>query len=193
MKLFIKYMVSVRCKMVVKSILEELNIPYEKIELGEVELKSEILRPDLVKFGLTLQKSGLELIEDRKSILVEKIKNTIVEMIHYKDEMGGTKNSYYISKKLNHNYNYLANLFSEVTGSSIAHYIIAHKIEKAKELLVYYELPLSEIAWKLHYSSAAHLSNQFKKITGITPSSFKKLEEKKLIPLEYVGMKQFVA
>ena len=182
-----------RCKMVVQSILEELNIAYIKIELGEVELPHEMLRSDLLEFSKGLQKSGLELIQDRKSILVEKIKNTIVEMIHYKDEMGGKKNSYYISQKLNHNYNYLANLFSEVTGSSIAHYIIAHKIEKAKELLVYYELPLSEIAWKLHYSSAAHLSNQFKKITGITPSHFKKMEEKKLIPLEYVGMKQFVA
>jgi AraC-like DNA-binding protein len=139
---------------------------------------------DLLKAALL--RSGLELMDDKKSILIEKIKNVIVEMVHYEDEFPKTKNSDYISKKLNNNYTYLANLFSEATGTTIEHYIIIHKIERAKELIIYDELNFTEIAYKLNYSSVAHLSNQFKKITGLTPSFFKKLKTKRRSSLEDV-------
>ena len=180
MKLFIKNMVSLRCKMVVKSEIENLGLHASSIELGEVEI-AEIL-PDEVrdKLKLALLRSGLELLEDKKSILIEKIKNIIVEMIHYSDEPPKTNFSHYLSSKLNYDYNYLSNLFSEVKGTTIAHFIIAHKIERAKELLVYDELTLTQIAEKLHYSSVAHLSNQFKKVTGLTPSFFKQMKNKRM-------------
>jgi AraC-like DNA-binding protein len=128
----------------------------------------------------------LELMDDKKAMLVEKIKNVIVEMVHYADELPETNFSDYLSEKLNHNYTYLSNLFSEVKGITIEHYIIIHKIEKVKELIIYDELNLTEIAYKLNYSSVAHLSNQFKKITGLTPSFFKKLKDKRRSPLEDV-------
>ena len=132
------------------------------------------------KLKMALLKSGLELLEDKKSILIEKIKNIIVEMIHYSDEAPRTNFSDYLSSRLNYDYNYLSNLFSEVKGTTIAHFIIAHKIERAKELLVYDELTLTEIADKLHDSSVAHLSNQFKKVTGLTPSFFKQMKNKRM-------------
>ena len=123
--------------------------------------------------------SGLELIEDKKAVIIEKIKNVIIEMIHYEDEIPKVNFSDYLSSKLNYNYTYLANLFSETEAITIEHYIIMHKIERVKELIVYDDLNLSEIAWKLHYSSVAHLSHQFKKVTGLTPSFFKSLKNKK--------------
>lgn len=180
MKIFIKNMVSLRCKMLVKSVLEDLKLQYSTIELGEVDLTEDLDDNKHDQLKILLNNSGLELLENKKSILIEKIKNIIVEMIHYSDEPPKTNFSDYLSTKLNYDYNYLSKLFSEVKGTTIAHFIIAHKIERAKELLVYDELTLTEIADKLHYSSVAHLSNQFKKVTGLTPSFFKQMKDKRM-------------
>jgi AraC-like DNA-binding protein len=183
-KLFIKNMVSIRCKLVVKAVLENLGLNYSTVELGEVKItgslshaKQEELRHGLLAFGL-------ELLDDRKSIIVEKLKNVIVEMIHYADELPSIKFSHYISKKLNYDYTYLANLFSEVKGMSIQHFMITHKIERVKELMIYDELSLTDIAWQLHYSSVAHLSAQFKKITGLSPTHFKNMKQMRLTALD---------
>jgi AraC-like DNA-binding protein len=184
LKLLIKNMVSLRCKLIVKSELEKLNIKPFIIELGEVEIDEELSREKYTKLKTNLLAFGLELMDDKKSILIEKIKNIIVEMIHYNEELPVVNFSNFLSEKLNYEYNYLSNLFSEVKGTTIEHYIISHKIERAKELMVYNELTLTEIAYKLHYSSVAHLSTQFKKVTGLTPSFFKKMKHKRLIALE---------
>jgi len=170
--------------MVVKGELDKLGLSYGVVGLGDVEIVENITSEQREQLKTGLSKSGLELMDDKKAMLIEKVKNVIVEMVHYADELPKTKNSDYISKKLNHDYTYLANLFSEATGTTIEHFIIAHKIEKVKELIIYDELNLTEIAWKLHYSSVAHLSNQFKKITGLTPSYFKKLKHKRRVALE---------
>ncbi|MBE3138219.1 MAG: helix-turn-helix transcriptional regulator [Actinobacteria bacterium] len=172
-------MVCIRCKMVVKSELEKLRLHHTRIELGEAEIMEDISAEQLHLLNLALQKTGLELIDDNKSILVEKIKTIIIEMVHYTDEQIKINLSDYLSEKLHHNYTYLSNLFSEVKGTTIEKYYLHHKIEKVKELLVYEELTLTEIAYKLHYSSVAHLSNQFKKLTGLTPSHFKNLKHNK--------------
>ena len=161
MKLFIKYMVSMRCKMAVKAELDRLGLHYTKVELGEVEIMENITEEQRIHLKTELLKSGLELMDDQRSILIEKIKNTIVEMVHYNEELTKINFSDYLSEKLKHDYTYLANLFSEVTGFTIEHYIIDHKIERVKELLLYDELNLTEISYKLNYSSVAHLSNQF--------------------------------
>jgi YesN/AraC family two-component response regulator len=184
LKLLVKNMVSLRCKMIVKSELQILGISSTSIELGEVETAEEIPPQQLQELQLALQRFGLELMEDKKKALIEKIKTIIIEMIHYSDEPLLLNFSNYLSEKLDYDYNYLSNLFSEVKGTTIEHYIISHKIERAKELLVYNELSLTEIAEKLHYSSVAHLSNQFKKVTGLTPTFFKKMKLKRLIALE---------
>lgn len=184
MKLYIKYMVSLRCKMMVASELEKLGLQPIAIDLGLVELPEAIspgLREQLKK---NLLLSGLELLDDKKSILIEKIKNVITTMIQYSDELPKVNYSDYIGDKLQHDYTYLANIFSEVQGITIQQYIIIHKIERAKELLLYNELNLTEIAHKLHYSSVAHLSYQFKKITGLTPSFYKKIKQKRRSHLE---------
>jgi len=180
-------MVSIRCKMVVKSELDRLGLHYGIVELGEVDIKEDISDEQRDLLRLALLRSGLELMDDKKAILIEKIKNVIVEMIHYHDEVGPLKVNFsdYLSEKLQHDYTYLATLFSEVTGITIEHYIISHKIERVKELLLYDELNLTEIAYKLNYSSVAHLSNQFKKVTGLTPTYFKQLKQyKRRISLE---------
>jgi YesN/AraC family two-component response regulator len=184
MKLVIKNMVSLRCKMIVKSELEKMKLQFTVVELGEVEIKEKLSPKQKQELKASLLKFGLELMEDKKSILVEKIKNIIVEMIHYSDESPVLNFSAYLSEKLKYDYNYLSNLFSEVKGTTIEHFIISHKIERAKELLLYNELSLTEIAEKLHYSNVAHLSNQFKKVTGLTPTFFKKMKHKRLIALE---------
>lgn len=172
-------MVCIRCKMVVKSELEKLGLHFISVELGEAVIKEEISPDQLIRLKVGLKKSGLELMDDKKSILVERIKTTIIELVHYTDEQIKINLSDYLSEKLNLNYTYLANLFSEVKGTTIEQFYLAHRIEKVKELLVYDELTLTEIAWKLHYSSVAHLSNQFKKMTGLTPSHFKNLKNKR--------------
>lgn len=184
MKLYIKYMVSIRCKMVVKSLLDQFHFYYGAVDLGEVEVKEPVSAEQRELLKTALKKAGLELMDDKKAILIERIKNSIIEMIHYADELPDVKNSVFLSEKLHHDYTYLANLFSEATGITIEHYIILHKIEKVKELLLYNELNLTEISYKLNYSSVAHLSNQFKKITGLTPSFFKRLKQKKRTTLE---------
>jgi AraC-like DNA-binding protein len=177
-------MVSIRCKMVVKAELDKLGLHYGMIDLGEVEIKENIdeVQRDQLKIGLL--RSGLELMDDKKAMIIEKIKNVIVEMVHYSDELPKVKNSDFIANKIAFDYTYLANLFSEATGTTIEQFIIIHKIERVKELLLYDELTLTEISYKLNYSSVAHLSNQFKKITGLTPSYFKKLKRKRLNTLE---------
>lgn len=179
MKLFIKYMVSMRCKMLVKAELDKLGLHYARVELGEVEIMENITEEQRSQLKHSLLQSGLELMEDQKSILIEKIKNNIIEMVHNTNELPRINFSEFISDKLRHDYTYLANLFSEATGVTIEHYIIAHKIERVKELLLYDELTLTEISYKLNYSSVAHLSNQFKKVTGLTPTYYRQLKEKK--------------
>jgi AraC-like DNA-binding protein len=177
-------MVSLRCKMLVKDELTKLHIRYIRVDLGTVELQDRITDEQLRLLGNNLKRSGLELMDDKKSILIEKIKILITEMIHYSDETPKNNYSDYISQKLGYHYTYLSNIFSEANGINIQQFIILHKIEKVKELLLYDELSLTQIAEALHYSSVAHLSNQFKKITGLSPSYFKKLKHKRNNNLE---------
>jgi AraC-like DNA-binding protein len=170
--------------MLVKSELEKLGIGYKNVDLGEADLEDPISNEQQEELKAVLAKSGLELMDDKKAMLVEKIKRVIIEMVHYADEFPETNFSDFLSEKLNHNYTYLSNLFSEVKGTTIEHYIILHKIEKVKELIIYDELSLTEIAYKMNYSSVAHLSNQFKKITGLTPTFFKKMKNYRRSSLE---------
>jgi AraC-like DNA-binding protein len=163
MKLYIKYMVSIRCKMVVKDIFKMLGLHYVSVNLGDVNVVEDITPKQRDSLGVALLKFGLELLEDKKAILIEKIKNVIVQMVHYEDDLPKTKFSVLLSQELKYDYTYLANIFSETQGTTIEHYIICHKIEKVKELIIYDELNLTEIAWKLHYSGVSHLSTQFKK------------------------------
>lgn len=186
MKLYIKNMVCNRCIMAVKTELERLGLHPVNISLGEVELGEQISKKLLQQLDDSLQKLGFELIDDRKSRIIEKIKNELVNLVHYAEEQPKTNLSDYLSSKLNHDYNYLSTLFSDVEGITIEKYFIAQKIEKAKELLMYDELTLSEIAYRLGYSSVGYLSNQFKKVTGFTPSHFKTIREKKRIPLDKI-------
>jgi AraC-like DNA-binding protein len=186
MKLFIKYMVSTRCKMVVKEELKKIGLHFIIVDLGEIEIMENISDEKRTLLRKGLANSGLELMDDKKAILIEKIKNVIIEMIHYSDEMPKVNYSDYISEKLNHDYTYLSNIFSEVKGMTIQQFIINHKIERAKELLLYDEFNLTEISYKLNYSSVAHLSNQFKKVTGLSPSFFKQLKQKRNSNLENV-------
>ena len=186
MKLYIKYMVSLRCKMVVKEQLEKMGLRFVAVDLGTVEILETITDGQREHLKKNLLKSGLELLDDKRSILIEKIKNVIVEMVHYSDEMPKVNYSHYISGKLNQDYAYLSNMFSEVKGITIQQFIIIHKIERVKELLLYDELSLTEIAHRLHYSSVAHLSNQFKKITGLSPSFYRELKQKRGDNLENV-------
>jgi AraC-like DNA-binding protein len=172
-------MVCIRCKMVVKSELEKLGLHYTSVDLGEAEVFETLTEKQLDSLSMGLKKSGLELMDDKKSILVEKIKTLIIELVHYTDEQIKINLSDFISEKLGYDYTYLSNLFSEVKGTTIEQFYLGHKIEKVKELLVYNELNLTQIADKLHYSSVAHLSNQFKKMTGLTPSYFKQLKHKR--------------
>ncbi len=184
MKLYIKYMVSLRCKMMVKEELKKLGLHYVIVDLGMIEILEEITANQRERLKKNLLKSGLELLDDNKSILIEKIKNVITEMIHYSDEIPKVNYSDYISEKLGYDYTYLANTFSEVKGITIQQFIIVHKIERVKEFLIYDELNLTEISFKMHYSSVAHLSNQFKKITGLTPTFYKQLKNKRKANLE---------
>jgi YesN/AraC family two-component response regulator len=179
-------MVCIRCKMVVKNELEKLGLHYTSVELGEVEILENISTEHHDKFKAALLKSGLELMDDKKSVLIQKIKNTIIELVHYTEEPLKINLSEFLSQKLNHDYTYLANLFSEVQGIPIEKFVITHKIERVKEFLVYNELNLTEIARRMHYSSVAHLSTQFKKVTGLTPSHFKALKKKRRSMLEQV-------
>jgi AraC-like DNA-binding protein len=172
--------------MVVKDELKKLGLHFIIIDMGVVDIMENITPEQREDIGAALHKSGLELMDDKKAVLIEKVKNVIIEMVHYSDELPKTNFSDYLSEKLKYDYTYLANLFSEVQGTTIEKFIIAHKIERVKELIIYDELSLTEIAWKMHYSSVAHLSNQFKKITGLTPSHFKTLKSKRRKAIEDV-------
>jgi AraC-like DNA-binding protein len=172
--------------MVVKQELQNLGLKYRSVDLGLVDLVKDLTDLEREALNVNLMKTGLELMDDKKSILIERIKSVIIEMIHYADEIPDINYSDFISKKLDYDYTYLSNIFSEVKGITIQQYIIIHKIERVKELLLYDELNLTEISYKLHYSSVAHLSNQFKKITGLTPSYYKQLKLKRKHNLENV-------
>lgn len=180
-------MVSNRCKLAVKEALKSLGLHFIVVDLGEVEIMEDISMEQREEMKIVLLNSGLELMDDKRAVLIEKIKNVIIEMVHHTDEIIKTKFSDFLSNKLNHDYTYLSNLFSEVQGTTIEQFIISHKIERIKELMIYGELNITEIAWKMNYSSVAHLSNQFKKVTGLTPSHFKKLKDKKRMPIEEIG------
>jgi AraC-like DNA-binding protein len=177
-------MVSQRCKMVVKEELLKLGLHTVVVDLGVVQITEEISDEDRENLKVNLLGYGLELLEDKKSILIEQIKGVIVEMIHYSDEMPKVNYSDYISEKLNYDYTYLSNVFSEVKGITIQQFIIINKIERVKELLLYDELNLTEISYMLNYSSVAHLSNQFKKVTGLSPSFYKQMKQKRNNNLE---------
>ena len=179
-------MVSNRCKMVVKEELKKLDLHFVVVDLGEVEIM-EITEEQREQLKKALLKSGLELMGDKKSILIEKIKTLIIQMVHHSDTLPKTNISDYLSEKLNHDFTYLSNLFSEVCGTTVRQFIITHRIERVKELIMYGELNLKEISWKMNYSSVAHLCNQFKKYTGLTPSHFKQLKEKRRNPIEEIG------
>lgn len=181
-------MVSARCKMAVKEELKKLGLHFIVVELGEVEIMEKITPEQREQLKTGLFNSGLELMDDKRSVLIERIKNVIIETVHHQEEVIKINFSHYLSEKLNHDYTYLANLFSEVQGTTIEQFIISHKIERIKELIIYGELNITEIAWKMHYSSVAHLSNQFKKMTGLTPTHFKKLKDKRRIPIEEIGI-----
>ena len=177
-------MVSIRCKLLVKAELDKLGIIYRTVDLGEVDMLEPPSQEQLILLNTALLRSGLELMEDKRAMLIQKIKTVIIEMVHYADELPRVKNSDYISEHVGNDYTYLANLFSETTGTTIEHFIINHKIERVKELLIYDELNLTEISYRLNYSSVAHLSSQFKKVTGLTPSYFKKLKNQRRRTLE---------
>ncbi|MFD2146193.1 helix-turn-helix domain-containing protein [Mucilaginibacter antarcticus] len=177
MKIYIKNMVCIRCKILVKQQLKKLAIPYMAVELGEVEITGDISSEQMADFKTALQRFGLDVLDNRKSLLIDKIKKVIIELIHYEEGLVKLNFSDHLSKKLNHDYTYMANLFSEVEGINVEHYLITHKIERVKELLIYDKLSLTAISYKLQYSSVAHLCNQFKKITGLTPTHFKKFKE----------------
>lgn len=182
-------MVSARCKMVVKEELKKLHLHFMVVDLGEVEIMENITLDQREQLKAALLDSGLELMDDKRAMLIEKIKNVIIEMVHHTSEAIKVNFSTYLSEKLNHDYTYLANLFSEVQGTTIEQFIISHKIERIKELIIYGELNITEIAWKMNYSSVAHLSNQFKKVTGLSPSHFKQLKDKRRSPIEDIGNK----
>ncbi len=187
MKLYIKYMVSNRCKIAVSDALKKLKLHFIVVDLGEVDIMENITDEQRAQLKMELLDSGLELMDDKRAMLIEKIKNVIVEMVHHSEEAIKVNFSDYLSEKLNHDYTYLANLFSEVQGTTIEQFIIGHKIERIKELIIYGELNITEIAWKMNYSSVAHLSNQFKKVTGLSPSHFKQMKNKRRSPIEEIG------
>jgi AraC-like DNA-binding protein len=173
--------------MAVKDELKKLGLHYIVVDLGEVELMEDISAEEREQLSIGLHSSGLELMDDRKAILIEKIKTAIIEMIHYSTDLIKVNFSDYLSDKLHQDYKYLANLFSEVQGITIEHYMIAHKVERIKELIIYDEMNITEIAYLMNYSSVAHLSNQFKKATGLSPSHYKQLKDKRRRPIEEVG------
>ena len=180
-------MVSARCKMAVKEVLKSMNLHFVVVDLGEVDIMEDLTLEQREKIKAALLISGLELIEDKKAMLIEKIKNVIIQMVHHSEEVIKVNFSNYLSEKLDHDYTYMANLFSEVQGTTIEQYIIFNKVERIKELIIYGELNITEIAWKMNYSSVAHLSNQFKKVTGLSPSHFKQLKDKRRSPIEEIG------
>jgi AraC-like DNA-binding protein len=184
MKIFIQNMVSLRCKLSVRAELEKLGLAFASIELGEVQLTQALSEENRQLLTKALHKSGLELMQDKKAMLIEKVINIIVEMVHYTEDLPDVNFSTFLSEKMHMDYRSLSDLFSKTKGVTIEHFILLHKIERVKELIMYDELSLTEISYKMHYSSVAHLSNQFKSITGLSPSFFKKLTVNTRINLE---------
>lgn len=179
-------MVCIRCKMIVRAELTQLGLDYTRVELGHADIIGNITVAQHDQIRSELLKTGLELIDDIKSILIERIKKVVIELVHYSEEPLPINLSVYLSQELQHNYTYMANIFSKTQGHSIERFFIEHKIERVKELLIYNELTLTEIAYKMHYSSVAHLSSQFKKVTGNTASHYKQLKEKRRTMLEEI-------
>jgi len=178
--------------MLVKKILDDMELKYCQVNLGEVDLKYPITDIQKEQLALTLNSWGLELIDGNKDILVDKIKRSVIKMVHEDFMLSTLKTSHYLSANLNYNYTYIANIFSQETGICLRDFIIAHKVEKIKEMLIMEGMTVTEIAWKLNYSSVSHLSNQFTKVTGQSPSKFKKGNNVRLVPLENVGMLEAV-
>lgn len=187
MKLYIKYMVSNHCKLAVKEELKKLGLHFIVVDLGEVEIMEDLSVEKREELKSGLLNAGFELMDDKRAVLIERIINVIIEMVHHTTDIIKINFSDFLSDKLDLDYTYLSNMFSEVKGITIQQFIIIHKVERIKELLMYDELNLTEISYKLNYSSVAHLSNQFKKITGLSPSHFKKLKDKRRIPIEELG------
>lgn len=186
MKIYVKNMACESCKIVVKEALKELDISPVKVELGEIETKEDLSDEEKKLLNKKIKTAGLELLENKQGVLIEKIRKVIFDYVYKSDEKPNVKFSVLLSEELNHNYNYLANFFSEVEATTIEQFILALKIERIKELIIFGEDTLSEIAYKLHYSSVAHLSAQFKKITGLTPSHFRALKEKRRITIQNI-------
>jgi YesN/AraC family two-component response regulator len=180
-------MVSTRCKIAVKEELKKLGLHFIFVDLGKVEIMENISEMQKKKLKTALLRLGLDLMDDKRSELIEKIKNSVIQMVHFSDETIKVNFSVYLSEKLNFDYTYLSNLFSEVQGTTLEHFIISHKIERIKELIIYNELNITEIARLMNYSSVAYLSSQFKKMTGFSPSHFKQLKDKRRSPIEEIG------
>lgn len=180
-------MVSNRCKLTVKEVLKKLGLHFVLVDLGVVDIMEDITTFQLEQIRESLLSSGLELMDDKRAVLVEKIKNIVIEMIHFKDDTPKKNFSDYLSEKLDYDYTYLSNLFSDVQGITLEKFIITNKIERIKELIMYDQLSIKEIAWNMHYCSVSHLSNQFKMITGFSPSHFKNLKNKRRSPIEEIG------
>jgi len=187
LKLFIKYMVSNQCKNAVKAELKKLGLHFIVVDLGEIELMEDITAEQRQQLKAGLLNVGFELMDDKRAVLIERIISVIIDMVHHTSEIIKVNFSDYLSEKLDHDYTYLSNTFSEVKGITIQQFIIIHKVERIKELLIYDELNLTEISYLLNYSSVAHLSNQFKKVTGLSPSGFKHLKDRKRTPIEEIG------
>lgn len=186
MKIYVKNMACESCKVVVKEALEELDISTIKVELGEIETRNDLSDDEKLKLNVKLKKVGLELLEKKQGVLIEKIRKVMIDYVYKSDERPNIKFSALLSEELNHNYTYLASFFSEIEATTIEQFIISLKIERIKELIIFGEDTLSEIAHKLHYSSVAHLSTQFKKATGLTPTHFKALKEKRRITIQNI-------
>lgn len=186
LKIYIKYMVSIRCKMVVKEALKDLGLHFVFVDLGVVETMEELSAEQWQQLKIVLHRSGLELMENKKAQLIQEVKKLILDIIYHTEEELKVSFTVYLSQQTHQEYPYLANLFLEVQGTTIQQYMIIHKVERIKELIIYGELSITEITWKMNYSSVAHLSNQFKKITGLTPTHFRQLKEKRLQKMEEV-------
>lgn len=179
MKLFLKYDINTAFKKILQEQLDKFQISYSLISFGEVEIKQAFSNERLQQLNMSLNNYGIEIVESQKSILVQKIKDAITEMVYIEDKAPTTKISSYLAKKLNHSYGYISNLFSDVTYTSIENFIIIQKTERAKQLIITNDLTITEIAWKLNYSSLAHLSAQFKNVTGLTPTAFQRIINKR--------------
>lgn len=186
-------MLSLRSKMEVKEELKKMGLHFVFVDMGEVEIMEEISEQQMNELKATLLDLGLELVEDKKGMLIEKIKNAVMETVYYSDERIKVNFSHYLSQKLHFNYTYLANLFSEMQGITIEQFLIQHKIERIKELIIYDELNITQISFKMNYSSVAHLSNQFKKVTGLSPTHFKQLKIRKRQNMEEVGNNEMIS